>query len=278
MAENQATAPAVPETPSAAEAPGQEGSVLTGKATAAEGTTPSAEGATPKTTPAWVAQLEGDLQKDEVLTRYKTISELGKAHRELVGKLSGIVAVPGKDATAEDWAAYRKAIGVPEKATGYKLEVLKLPKEIQQDQKLQAEFLETSLKAGLTNQQANWLYLWYASNRVKAMAAEVKAVKTTDVEADQALRQKWGANYDRMIAFMGRAAEPYWKKYPDLVEAIRRSGLGNHVGLIEMLAELGQLQGEHPFVDGRTPAAAVAEFGQHSDAELAKALYGKKET
>jgi len=37
--------------------------------------------------PAWMAQLPKDLQEDDTLTRFKTIGEIGKAYRELEGKL-----------------------------------------------------------------------------------------------------------------------------------------------------------------------------------------------
>jgi hypothetical protein len=76
---------------------------------------------------------------------------------------------------------------------------------------------------------------------------------------------------------MQRATQPYFSKYPELITALNRSGLGNHLGLIQMFARLGELRGEHPFVDGRVAAPAGTEVGRRSDAELAATLYGAKE-
>jgi hypothetical protein len=273
MAEEKTGAPAVPATSTTDATPGQDSTLLTGQKPSAEGTPPLAAGATPKPPPAWVAQLEGDLQKNEVLTQHETISKLSRAYVDLVGKQASRVTVPGKDATAEEVAAYRKAIGVPEKPGDYKLDAVKLPKEVPIDAKFQTDFLETAHKLGMTNEQTNYLFQWYALSVVKQVSQQLRAVETSDKQAEQQLRARWGGNFDRNLAYMQRAIKPYLEKYPDLTPALNRSGLGNHVGLLEMLAELGSLQGEHRFVDGRTTPTPMGEIGKRTDAELAEVLY-----
>src|SRR3546814_9862421 len=55
--------------------------------------------------------------------RFNSPEDLVKGHMELRQKLSKAVVPPGRDADEEAVAAYRKAIGVPEKAEGYKFEM-----------------------------------------------------------------------------------------------------------------------------------------------------------
>lgn len=71
-------------------------------------------------TPAWTAQLDKDLQGNEKLTQFKTIGEMGKAFLDRDGKLQNAVFIPGKDAPAEEVAAFYTKIGRPKIWTGTK--------------------------------------------------------------------------------------------------------------------------------------------------------------
>lgn len=74
----------------------------------------------------WRAGLPDDLKENEVFTAHKTVGELGKAHLEVLGKakdfegkLKGAIFKPGDNASSEEVAAFRKGIGVPDKAEDY---------------------------------------------------------------------------------------------------------------------------------------------------------------
>ena len=64
---------------------------------------------------------KGDDKLLKRLSRYSTLDEYIRAGYEAQNKLSSIKAnsAPGKDATPEEIAEYRKANGIPEEATGY---------------------------------------------------------------------------------------------------------------------------------------------------------------
>jgi hypothetical protein len=77
------------------------------------------------TPPAWIAQLDGDLQKNERFTQFKTISEMGKTLLDLEGNS---IRIPGENATAEERKAFYAKLGVPEAADKYELDDPKLEK------------------------------------------------------------------------------------------------------------------------------------------------------
>jgi hypothetical protein len=84
--------------------------------------------------PDWYAQLSGDAEGEEPSLRdwaksrgYKTLDDLVKSdrHHQKALRDSGRVKVPAEGASAAEVAEYHRAIGVPEKAEGYKLPALK---------------------------------------------------------------------------------------------------------------------------------------------------------
>ena len=67
----------------------------------------------PAVAQAWMAQLEGDLKNDGSLTKFKTISELGKAYKSLEEKLGNAIWKPADDATEEEVKAFYNKLGAP---------------------------------------------------------------------------------------------------------------------------------------------------------------------
>ena len=262
--------------PEATDAPEASSSVATGDdGKTAEGTPPLADNATSSDEPkAWVKQLEGDLQKNEVLTQFESISALGKAHLETVGKLKKSVTVPAEDASDEEKAAYRKAMGVPEKPTDYKLEQLELPKGATENEAFKTAFLEEAHNRGLTQDQVAGFYKWYTAETAKTAVENLRVVKTSQADAEKELRDAWGGRYDRNLALTFRGLAPYAERFPDLKVALGKSGLGNHVGFIMLLSRLGELEADHKFVDGQHTSVPVGgEVGQRSTEELAGIMY-----
>jgi len=247
MEATQAAGPEKDNSP-ADEAPGQGGSVLTGKAQAAAGTPPSAGDTAPKTPPAWKAQLPDDLKGNEALDKFPVIGDLAKSYLELEGKMGKSVAVPGEGATAEEWARYHKTIGVPDNATDYKLERVKLPNTVSYDEKAETEFKDIAHKAHLTPEQANLMHLWHVKSLVGNVIANKKVEKATAEQTETQLRERWGAKYDLNTEYMKRG----WNAIatPSLAAKLNASGLGNDIELIEKMVELGAKMGDKPFRTG----------------------------
>jgi len=263
MAEKQAANPETPGTSPAAEAPGQGGSILTGKATTAEATTPLADGGAPKTPPAWVAQLPDDLKANERLHRYASIGELGKAYLEAERKLGESVRLPGKDATEEERAAYRKAAGVPDKPTDYKLEKAKAPAGFEYPEAMATSLRELAHKAGFTQDQLTAMHQWHQLQRLTEAETAAKAVKATLEQTEAELRTELRGNYDLEMAYMQRGVQRYFT--PEIADLFTRTGLGNDRRIIRMFAKIGRDTAEHAFVEGQP--------GKPAPADPAKVLY-----
>lgn len=125
------------------------------------------------------------------------------------------VAIPGKDATPEDWAAFYKSIGAPESADGYELPV---------PDGDSGEFAKTAAgwmaEAGLLPQQARALAeKWNAhvaqltqANAEAAAAAETAALANAEAENNrqaQALQNEWGMKHDENMGLTKRAFQQF---------------------------------------------------------------------
>lgn len=88
---------------------------------------PAAEEAKPAGLPEdfdW-RDLLTDPKNHERVSKFNSPDELVAWVREADQKLRKALFVPGKDSSDEDWAKYRKMIGVPPDYTGYQIEVAK---------------------------------------------------------------------------------------------------------------------------------------------------------
>ena len=198
--------------------------------------------------PAWMAQLPKDLQEDDTLTRFKTIGEIGKAYRELEGKIGNSIPIPGKDATAEELEAYFTKIGRPDKPESYNLSKLELPEGLEYDDNLAETFRKKAHSLGLTQAQADKLYGWQIETTVQAYKDRHADMRLDAADSMKKLREVYGSKTNEEIAlttrFLKQAAD---KIDPALVKDIEKSGLGNSVALMRLLNTFAHATGEDTF-------------------------------
>jgi len=253
----------------------EEGSLLTGKVD--EGITSLTEGAPTELPHAWMNGMTTEQKADADLI--KSVSKFEKGIPDLVGsyaalekKLSQAVSVPNETATEEEKARYRKAIGVPEKLEDYKLGEVSLPEGITVDEAMQKDFLKIVHTAGLNDAQASGIYQWYMKTYGEQIVAAQKIVKTTQAEAETAMRQKLGADYDAGQTYMERAFEKYGS--PPVAALFKRTGIGNSPEIIEMFSKIGKDISEHGFVDGsRGEHLESGTVGNRTDEQIAASIY-----
>lgn len=203
--------------------------------------------------PTWAAQLPKDQQADADLTKFSTLGDLWKGYKDLAGK-AGKPAVPGEGATAEEIAAYRKAIGVPEKPEDYKLEAKDLPQGVKLDEKLTTEFKSKAHALGIPPKEAQDLFSWY-NQQFAARLQESQAAKTAEVEGwKQSVKEKWGASYDPNLRLARRAFALYGGE--ELAKVMDTSGLGEHPAMLEAFANIGRAIAEEKLLDPKAPAGA----------------------
>lgn len=217
--------------------------------------TPEVPPKEPKATaenPPWMAQLEGDLKSDKALTKFKTLSELGKSYRELEGRLGKAIVPPGEGATAEEIAAFHKKMGRPDKPEDYALEN-KLPKEVLSEEMLTG-FKAKAHELGLSQKAAADMFTWYSSKVGEQYNAMIQAqnnkVKFAKAQATEVLKAEMGPQYDANMALVKRAFARF--SDPETTKAINDSGLGNNPLFIKLFHRIGKEIAEGPFIDSHS--------------------------
>jgi len=96
----------------------------------------------------WNEVVDDVLKLREEHTTLKTQLEQAKAKQE------NLIRIPDENASEEDLAAYRRALGVPDDVEAYKIVDKEHEMDAFADESLLTGFKETAFKAGLTQEQA----------------------------------------------------------------------------------------------------------------------------
>ncbi len=113
----------------------------------------------------------------------------------------GLIRLPGPDAKPEDWAAYHKAIGVPEKPEDYGLKAPeKMPDGIAYDEPQARSFASAAREIGLTPTQAAKLQDWQIAYTGDQVKAQVEALRTAQAKELETLKTRFGGDIDHTIA------------------------------------------------------------------------------
>lgn len=238
----------------------------------------------------WRASIS-DAELRSVADRYSSPADLAKAHRELRQQLSTRVAVPGENASEEDKAAFRKALGVPEKVEDYG-DVLpeNLPDELKPDEagteRLNA-FVAKMHEASFTPAQVKAAVSTYFEMVQQDMDAMRAADKRFAEESEAALRREWpGEEFERNKAFASRAAQEFFGKDFEAAKQMQTSDgrfLLDNPTLLKALAKIGREMGEdrigpslsdgdratlrESISDVRQKKQAAIDAGKHGEAQ-----------
>ena len=246
-----------------------------------KGTTSSTQGAASELPHAWMNGLTTEQKADADLIKSlskfeRGIPDIVKSYAELEKKAGQAIVVPNEKATEEEKAAYRKAIGVPEKPEDYKLEPATLPEGLTVDEAMQKQFLQIVHAAGLNPNQVNAINQWYMKTIGEQIVDAQKVVKTTRAEAEAAITKKYGLDRDAAKGYMERAFARY--ATPSLAEKYIKTGLDNDPETIEMFINIGRDMGDHVFVDGsRGEHLESGVVGQRTDEQIAATMYPPEE-
>ena len=182
----------------------------------------------------WLDTLPVELKSDPTLAKYKTPEEAHKAHIEavkLIGKRQeGVVHYPGENGKPEEWAAYRKAIGVPEKPDGY---AVKLPEGVTVHQETFDAYRAKAYEIGLTPKQAEALVQYDIERASLGQRRMHEASVKQQQEGEKALRTAWGPKYDQHMALIQRFVEEYGGE--ELIQELELKGTANSPKLLQFL-------------------------------------------
>lgn len=214
-------------------------------------------------------------QADEV--KQTEGSQDGKGEGEQQQETEAVIKRPGKDATAEEWDAFYKSIGKPEKASDYEVSLpendTRPPEQMEAERALIQEMFH---EAGITPEQGakllefrNKIFQEQTAAAQKAEAERVAAIKAKNETEAADLAKEWGERNDENMEYARRAIRQFMPADKNvasrMISAIE--GVVGYRETIKMLHGIGKGLAEGDAAGlGETQGAA-----QKSTAEI---LYG----
>ncbi len=162
-------------------------------------------------------------------------------------KYKGMVRIPDEKASPEDVAAYRKAVGVPDKPEGYELAI---PEEDKEGfTAIANEVRKAALEVGLPAKALSGVW----TKVVAGLAAQTKAIEDKGLALmaaeEQALKDKYQGKYGEFVK-AGDDALSKFKAGADVVKILDTFGLRNQPAIREFLAEIAPLVLEKGTIGG----------------------------
>lgn len=233
------------------------------------------DGANQAADPEWYSQVSADKDGDEPSLRdwvkstgVKDLGGLAKMARDNMKAVrdSGRIKVPGEGASAEDVAAFRKAIGVPDDAKGYEFgppkdangEVLKdaAGEPVKLDQALLDRLAAKAHEAGVPKAGMEALVADFVQAQLEELGARDKALN----DAAAKWKKDQGGQATDKLAAVESAAQTLGLTRTELLNV--RAALGAERSL-DLLAKIGAGLGEDTLIRGDR---AAARFGLSGDA------------
>lgn len=164
-------------------------------------------------------------QFKDLPTVFKSLHDTKAA---LSQRTEGMVKLPGKDAPAEEVAAFHRALGVPETVDAYQVELpAQLPEGIEISADQLGRFREFAHSAGIPPETASKLIAFQIAAESEAVAAIQAEANQARQEAEETIKREWGPKYEQNLMLARRAAETFGlgadhpaMKNPDVLRAM----------------------------------------------------------
>jgi len=163
----------------------------------------------------WPDLLKGDSYAETRATaaNYKDLPSLLKGLKDsksaAMQRLDGMVKLPGAEASPEDIAAYRTAIGVPETVDGYQFDATGLPEGNEIDAEIFGEFAALAHSQNLTPAQVNEITKFQVGLEGRMAAENAQMEEASLAEQKQVLETAWGAKFQENFMLAQRAAKTF---------------------------------------------------------------------
>ena len=175
--------------------------------------------------------------------RFTSVVDLLGKHFELRQQLSTAIQPLGKDATDEQVATYRKAIGVPEAVEGYEFAMPEGMEATDGDKAFQTAAAETFHGLNISAGQAKGLNEWWNGVTAAMQKAQIDDDKAYADESMAALKKEWpGKEYDRNKALADlAAAKMFGDAFDDVRNIETKDGrfVLDHPAFVKALAGVG---------------------------------------
>lgn len=233
----------------------------------------------------FLSALPEDLRSDPSLGDIKDIEGLAKSYVNAQRMIGNSIRIPSEDASIEakqefykrlesvpgvmkapdfenpdERDAFFNRLGRPESPDKYNFQI---PEDINADGNLVNEFASLAHQAGLTNEQANRLVAF----EIERANAYNEQLADRANQAEQVLRQKWGADFDTRLDGAKSVLKQYAGDFPEAVQELVNSPVASNPAVIAMLSDLfgslqeaGTIQSTEQTQYGTTPSEALAQI------------------
>ncbi len=194
----------------------------------------------------WRSRLPEEIRNEKCLDHMSSVQALATSFvhaQKMVG--ANKVAVPGENATPEDWGKVYDALGRPKEASSYDV-----PQGFQwasDDQR--SGVLARFHAAGLSNRQAGEMLKLYS----EAMDQAMGGLEDMRRASEDSLRKEWGLSYDQNIRTANRALRAI-----GIEKALAGNACLNDAGFIRAMAQYGRSLGESSLAGTSDNSAAGA--------------------
>lgn len=148
----------------------------------------------------WKEGLDEDLKK--TAERFNTEADMLRTIQDY-RKKDSLVRVPGKNATDEEVAAYKKAIGVPEDINGYEFpEVEDMTDEVKEARE---QWAQSFLELNIPKEAANKLIGKVGELQQKVMEKQIEADKAFAKSQLETLEKDWKGDFEKNKTYANRA-------------------------------------------------------------------------
>ena len=227
-----------------------------------------------------IAELPEDLKK--VGERFTSQEDVVRAIQNFQ-KREGQVRVPGKNATDEELAAYRKAIGIPEDVKGYELDDSR--------ETMAEKFLEW----GIPSKTAKDIVGYLDEAKGTYEESQIEEDKAFAKSQEDALRDEWKGDYDQNKTYANRAfkeiADRAGLDIEELSKIETKDGrfLLDRAEIVKMFASIGKEMGEGtlgPISEGQSETISeeieavrkqIAEAQGEGNSKKANKLFQKEQ-
>ena len=213
----------------------------------------------------WKESLPEDLKNDPSLLTVKDVPGLAKSYihaQKMIG--SDKLALPGKNASEEEWGAVYEKLGKPAEAKAYESDFgdLPIPEENVNN------FKEAAHKLGLNQTQFAGLTTWY-KDLIKTQIEDINVdADAKRAESEATLRKEFGKTYDAKLKSAIRVFETYGDKQFLDMDLKDGTKLGNHPAFIKLMSNIADTISEDKIATGErggeffTPAEAKRKIAE----------------
>jgi hypothetical protein len=198
--------------------------------------------------PTWTEQVKGDLQNNEILGKFSTVTDAAERLIELEGNAANSIPKLGDDATDDERSAFYDALGRPDKADGYDFATPEnMPDELKTPDEAMSSIKADFHAMGLTQAQGQAVMDKFNSFIMEG-AENMKAASAADLKAGQeAINKAWGDDAKANLEKANRVISKFGGD--DFKSFLEKSGMQNSPELFMVFHKISTVIAEDKMMD-----------------------------